>query len=100
MEQGFSILMFIFSGALLLYAGLMALTRDYKLVPYRARVSVKPKNPKQYMLQLSKAVALTAAAPALSGLAALWNGAAGAAAFVLGLASCLWASTKIMKNVR
>ena len=61
--------MFIFTGALLLYAGLMALTRDYNLVPFRARQSVKPKHPKEYMLQLSKIVALAALA-----VAALWAG--------------------------
>ena len=52
MEYGYSILMGIFAGALLLYAGLMALTKDYKMLPYRARTSVKPKNPKKYMTQL------------------------------------------------
>ena len=36
MEYGYSILMGIFAGALLLYAGLMALTKDYKMLPYRA----------------------------------------------------------------
>ena len=34
MEYGYSILMGIFAGALLLYAGLMALTKDYKMLPY------------------------------------------------------------------
>ena len=60
MEYGFSILMWFFAGALLLYAGLMALTKDYKMLPYRARTSVKPKNPKKYMTQLSKVIALVA----------------------------------------
>ena len=54
MEHGFSILMFFFAGALLLYAGLMALTKDYKMLPYRARQSVKPKNSEKYMVQLAK----------------------------------------------
>ena len=53
MEYGYSILMGIFAGALLLYAGLMALTKDYKMLPYRARTSVKPKNPK-FILSLFK----------------------------------------------
>ena len=57
MEYGYSILMGIFAGALLLYAGLMALTKDYKMLPYRARTSVKPKNPKKYMTQLAKVIA-------------------------------------------
>ena len=44
MEYGYSILMGIFSAAILVYAGLMALTKDYKMLPYRATISVKPKN--------------------------------------------------------
>ena len=50
MKQGFSILMFFFAGALLLYAALMAITKDYNILPFRASVSVKPKNPKKYMV--------------------------------------------------
>ena len=71
MEHGSSILMFIFAGALLLYAGLMAVTKDYNLLPLRARVSVKPKDKKAYTFQLAKVIALVAAAPALGGLAGL-----------------------------
>ena len=44
MEYGYSILMGVFAAALLIYAGMMALFKDYKMLPYRARVSVKPKN--------------------------------------------------------
>ena len=59
MEYGYSVLMGFFSLALLLYAALMALTRDYKILPFRARVSVKPKNEKKYMLQMAKAEPVT-----------------------------------------
>jgi hypothetical protein len=62
MDYGFSILMFIFAAALLLYAAVMAITKDYNMLPYRSRVSVKPKNPEKYTVQLAKAVALVAAA--------------------------------------
>ncbi|MBR3505027.1 MAG: hypothetical protein IKO07_12425 [Clostridia bacterium] len=99
MEYGFSILMFFFSAALLIYAGILAVTKDYTLLPRRARVSVKPKNSKVYAFQIAKAVALAALAPALGGLAGLWNGAAGAAVLIAGLVACLWLSTKIVKNV-
>ena len=91
MEHGFSILMFIFAGALLLYAGLMALTRDYNLVPFRARQSVKPKHPKEYMLQLSKIVALAALAVAL-------GAAVGAIVLIAGVVAVLWAGTKIIQK--
>ena len=98
MEYGYSILMGIFAGALLLYAGLMALTKDYKMLPYRARTSVKPKNPKKYTAQLAKAVALTAAAPAACGIVGIWSGIGAGIAFVVVLIICLWFSTKIVKN--
>ena len=98
MDHGFSILMFIFSGALLLYAALMAITKDYNMLPYRTRNSVKPKNPKVYMTQLAKVVALAAAVPVLTGITAFWNGIAAGIVFVVGLVAALWAGTKIVKN--
>ncbi len=98
MESAFSILMFIFSAALLLYAGLMAITKDYNLLPYRSRVSVKPKNPKKYMVQLAKIVALMAAMIAVGAAIALWNAAAGAIVIVVGVVAALWCGTKIIKK--
>ena len=98
MERAFSILMFIFSGALLLYAGLMAVTKDYNLLPYRSRVSVKPKNPEKYMVQLAKIVALVAAMIAVGAAIALWNAAAGAIVIVVGVVAALWCGTKIIKK--
>ena len=98
MEYGYSILMGCFSAALLLYAGLMALTKDYKLLPLRARVSVKPKNEKRYMTQLAKAVALAALAPALSALVGLWNVFAALIVWVAAEAFLIWLGTKFMKN--
>jgi len=98
MEHGFSILMFIFAGALLLYAALMAITREYTMLPYRARQSVKPKDPKKYMVQLAKIVALTALAIALGAAVALWSNAAGAVILVAGVVAALWAGTKIIQK--
>ena len=98
MEYGYSILMGIFAGAILLYAGLMALTKDYKMLPLRARVSVKPKNEKKYMTQLSKAVALAAFAPALSALAGLWNMVAALIVLLLSAVVFIWLGTKIMRG--
>ena len=99
MDNGFSILMLIFAGAILLYAALMTATKDYRMIPFRARVSVKPKNPKKYMTQLAKAVALVAAPVALGGLIGLWNTMAGLVIMILGMGFCLWFTTKIMKGV-
>jgi len=99
MDYGYSILMIIFAAALLLYAGLMALTKDYKILPLRSRQSVKPKNEKKYMTQLAKVVALVALAPALSAAAGLWNVAAGLIVLVAACIVFIWLGTKIMKNV-
>ena len=98
MEYGYSILMGIFAGALLLYAGLMALTKDYKMLPYRARTSVKPKNPKKYMTQLSKVIALVACSPVLSALAGLWNMVAALIVLIGAGVLFIWFGTKIVHN--
>ena len=95
----YTVLMFLFSGALLLYAALMALTKDYNMLPVRARQSVIPKNPKKYTLQLSKVIALVAAAPALSGIAAIWSAAGAGVAFAGGLIVFIWLGTRIMKDI-
>lgn len=100
MEYGYSVLMGIFVAALLLYAGLMALTKDYNLLPFRARTSVKPKDPKRYMTELSKVVALVSLSPALSALAGLWSMLAAMIVLIAGFVLFLWIGTRIMKNVQ
>lgn len=99
MEHGFSMLMFIFAAAVLLYAALMAITKDYRMLPFRARQSVKPKDPQAYMVQLSKIVALAALAIALGAAVALWNNALGAVVLVAGVVAALWAGTRIIRKV-
>ena len=98
MENGFPIFMLIFAGAILLYAALMAITKDYKMLPFRARVSVKPKNPEKYMIQLAKIVALVAVMIAAGAVIALWNAAAGAVVMFVGVIAALWCGTKIIKK--
>lgn len=98
MDRNFSIFMFIFAAFLLLYAILMAVTKDYKMLPFRAQVSVKPKDSKKYTVQLAKVIALVAAAIAAGAAVALWNIAAGGAVMLLGTVAALWAGTKIVKN--
>ena len=99
MEYGYSIIMGIFAAAILLYAALMALTKDYNILPLRARQSVKPKDPKRYMTQLSKVVALVAVSPTLSALAGLWNMIAAVIVLIGSMVLFLWIGTKIMKGV-
>ena len=98
MDRGFSILMFIFAAALLLYAVILAITRDYKMLPYRSRVSVKPKNPKAYTLQLAKVIALVSLAVAVGAAVALWNQTVGAIVILTGVIAAIWVGTKIVKN--
>ena len=98
MEHGFSVLMFIFAGLLLLYAAVMAVTKDYRMLPYRARNSVKPKHPEKYMVQLAKIVALAAVAIGLGAAVALWNAGVGAVVMVVGVIAALWLGTKIIKK--
>ena len=99
MEYGYSILMGIFAAAILLYAGLMALTKDYNMLPLRARQSVKPKDPKRYMTQLSKVVALVAASPALSALTGLWNMIAAVIVLIGSRVLFIGIGTRIMKGI-
>ncbi len=98
MDNGFSILMLIFAGAILLYAALMAIKKDYNMLPFRSRVSVKPKNPEKYMVQLAKIVALVAAMIAVGAAIALWNAAVGAVVMAIGVIAALWCGTKMIKK--
>ena len=99
MEYGYSILMGIFAGLILIYAGLMALTKDYRMLPLRARVSVQPKDEKRYMKQLAKVVAMVALAPALSALTGLWNMMAALIVLIVSAVVFIWLGTKIMRGV-
>ena len=100
MDQGFPIFMLIFAAALLLYAALLAVTRDELLLPMKVSVSIKSMNKKEkkeYALRLAKMVALVAAAPAVGGLIGLWNQLAGAIVMGIGFVVTLWLCTKIAK---
>ena len=98
MEYAYSIVMGIFAAALLAYAGLMALTKDYKMLPYRSRASVKPKDPKKYTAQLAKVIALVAIAPAVSALVGLWNAIVAVVALIVLTVLFIWIGTKIVRN--
>ena len=99
MEYGYSILMGGFAGLILIYAGLMALIKDYRMLPLRARVSVQPKDEKRYMKQLAKVVAMVALAPALSALTGLWNMMAALIVLIVSAVVFIWLGTKIMRGV-
>ena len=98
MDNGFSILMFILAGALLLYALILALTKNYNMLPARATISVKPKNPKRYTVQLAKVIALVAVAIAIGAAVSLWNMLIGAIVMIAAVILAIWFGTKIVKN--
>ena len=98
MDQYASIFMLIFAGVLLLYAFLLAVTKDYKMLPYRAQVPVKPKNPKKYTVQLAKVVALVAIGIAIGAGFGLWNMAVGAIVMVVCVIAAIWFGTKFVKD--
>ena len=99
MEYAYSILMGIFALAILAYAGLMALTKDYNILPVRAQQSVKPKDTKRYMTQLAKVVALVSLSPALSALTGLWNTVAALVVLIGSMILFIWLGTRIMRGV-
>ncbi len=98
MDNGFSIFMFIFAAALFLYAVILAITKDYKMLPVRAQVPVKPKHPKAYTVQLAKVIALVSLAVAAGAGIGLWNQLIGAIVILAGVIAAIWAGTKIVKN--
>ena len=98
MDHSFSILFLIFAAAILLYAALMAITKDYRILPYRSLVSVKPKNPKKYMVQLSKVVALVGVAIGAGAAVSFWSAGIGVVIMVAGTIGAIWYGTKIVKN--
>ena len=86
------------AGALLLYALLLALTKNYNMLPARATISVKPKNPKRYTVQLAKVIALVAVAIAVGAAVSLWNMLIGAIVMIAAVILAIWFGTKIVKN--
>ena len=98
MDHNFSILFLIFAAAIFLYAAILAITKDYNLLPYRAQVSVKPKNPKKYTVQLAKIVALVGLAIVAGAVVSLWNAFIGVAVMIVGMIAAIWYGTKSVKN--
>ena len=95
-----TLLLFCFDGILFSRAAVMcgAPAKNYKMLPLRARTSVKPKNEKAYMVQPAKAVAPAAAAPALSALVGVWNPLAALIVLIAGEIACIRLGTKFMRK--
>lgn len=71
MEYAFSIIMAAMAAGLLLFAGMLALTKDHKLIP-RWR-SAAMNDPKRYAVQFAKGIAVMAVVFAVSGIIALFQ---------------------------
>ncbi|MBR2560889.1 MAG: hypothetical protein IKE31_01930 [Eubacterium sp.] len=95
----YSIFMFIFAAAILLYAVVLAITKDYKMLPLQVQVSLKRmKNRKEYVFRLSKAVALAALATVAGGIVGIWSGTGALIVTAAVLIVDLWIDTKMMKD--
>lgn len=100
-EYGFSVLMFCFAGALLLYAGLLVLEkkRPDLLIPRRYSVSMKKTDWIRHARRLAKIVALCALAPFFSGVAGLFGKPLLAGiVFVAVLTAAIWLGVRITKE--
>jgi hypothetical protein len=91
-----SILLFIFSGALLLYAALLALTKDVSLIPRGGAAKVK--NARTYAKRFAGVIALVAVAPLHGGLAALFDATLGMAVLIGEAALAIWIGAQLMKD--
>ena len=69
MEKAFPILMLCFAGLLLVYAGILALTKDVMLIPHADKAKIP--DPKAYALRFAGIMALVTIGPLASGIAGL-----------------------------
>ncbi len=93
--------MFVFAGALLIYAALLSAGESGLIM---REYAVKMKDKKQYAKQLGKVIALVAAAPVLSGLVALFFESdellVPVIILVAGIAAAIYLGTRIMRKVQ
>ena len=95
MEHAFSIVLFCFSGAILLYAAIMGATKDIKMLYWRHRYSAKMNDEKAYAVMVAKILALTAAAPFLGGVIALFSPLIGGIVLVVSFVVFIWLGVKL-----
>ena len=100
MESAFSILMFIFSGALLLYAGLVAVFGVTLILRHWA---AEIKDEKAYARRFAKILALTALAPALSGVVGLLTDIERSPlpallTLILGIIAAIWLGVRLTRR--
>ena len=96
--EGYAVLMLCFAGLLFLYAGLLAKTKDMRLIPYH--YAAKPGNKEQYAERVAGIVAHTALAPLASALVARITDAALPSLIVLigGAAVMMWLGIRVTQK--
>lgn len=94
--QYFAILLFALSGMLLLYAALLAKTKDIRLIG--RSYAAKPKDKRAYATQFAKVIAVVAVAPALAGIVGLLTDAAlpTLLTLLIGMIACMRLGVGIM----
>ena len=91
----YSILMLCFSGALLLYALVLYITKDYNMIA--RHYAVNPKDKRKYAEKFAGIMAVVALAPALSALIGLFSTGWALAALPVLFAAAIWIGVKRMK---
>ena len=90
-----SILMFAFSGGLLLYAALLYLSKDVNMIPRSDAAKIADK--RRYATQFAKVIALVALAPAYAGIVGLFSSFWGMVALFAQMILAIFLGTKLMK---
>ncbi len=94
----FAILMFAFAGLILIYAGILYLTKDSTMI--MRDYAVKMKDKKAYARQFAKLVALFSLSPILSGITAMvWSIGPGLIVLVLASVILLAIGLRLMKGL-
>ena len=96
-QKGFSVLMFVFAALILLYAMIIFLTKDIRMIPRAGSAEIR--NKEEYAMRFAKVLAAAALAPLTGGLIALrghmlWAGTM----LIFGFAICMREGVKIMEQ--
>ena len=98
MEKAFPILMLFFAGAIILYALLLAATKDVKLIPRHQMAKIP--DPKAYALRFAGIMGLVSIGPLACGIAGLiYDNKRAVIALIVGLVFSLWGATQLIKKV-
>ena len=98
MEKAFPILLLCFAGAIILYALLLAATKDVNLIPRSEQAKIP--DPKAYALRFAGIMGLVAVGPLAGGIAGLiYDNKRAAIALIVGMVFSLWGATQLIKKV-